>query len=84
MGKKEQPQRKFKLTFQLTKNKPNSFELYISVKDTDEITGFIENYANSYQAKYHTPIKCIKSEEIADYPDELKITQGEQLCLENQ
>ena len=75
--KQSTKQRTFKLTFQLTKNKPNSFEHFVKVNDTDEITGYIENYANDFQARYHTPIKCVKSEEIPDYPDELKIPEEE-------
>ena len=63
----------FRLTFQLTKHKnEQGFCHYVKVKDTDEITGYIENYANNFQHRFGTPIKCVKSEEVPDYPDELK------------
>lgn len=69
----------YKLTFQLTKHKGESgFDLYTKVNDTDEITGYIENYANEYQHRVGTPIKCVKVEKIPDYPEQLTIPNREE------
>ena len=68
----------YKLTFALTKHKGESgFDLYTKVNDTDEITGYIENYANDYQERYGTPIKCVKVEKVPDYPEQLQIRNEE-------
>ena len=66
----------YKLTFQLTKNKSEGgFDYFVKLAEKDNLSEFIEGYCNVFKERYDTPIKCIKTEEIPDYPKELQVRE---------
>ena len=71
MGKNTQ--KTFKVTFKLIKHKSlMEFDYYLKVDNEKDLPMYIDKYCKSFQEKYGTPIKCIKQEEVADYPKELR------------
>ena len=75
MAKKADIQKAYMLTFKLYKHKSMSeFEYYLKLTNPTQamLDDYIKKYCKIFEDRFGTPIKCVKIEERADYPEELK------------
>lgn len=59
------------LTFKLTKHRDaRRFMTRVVANDSDDIQGIKEERAMHFEKLYRTPVKCVKVEEVSDFPEE--------------